>query len=449
MKILLISANQLTSPYPVYPLGLDYVAGAISAKHSVRIADMNALGDFSALGKMIEDFSPDMIGISLRNADNTDADDPKGFMGQYQDLSTYIRSISNIPIVLGGSGFTIFPAEMMKALQADYGLIGEGERLLLLLDALEKKDDLSQIPGLVCREKSVQIPKPLDRAFSLPNLPDMPHTAYYLKNGGMLNLQSKRGCSYNCIYCTYPHIEGRKLRLVAPEKVAEAALRLQNAGAKYFFVTDAVFNSHYEHSAEVARAFRKSGISIPWGAFFLPGLPPDDYYQCLADAGLRHAEFGTESLSGKMLAAYGKPFRAAHVFAAHKAAIRAGIHAAHYFLPGGPGENQDTLRETLTEMEKLEKTVLFFFCGMRIYPHTRLYEIARNEGQIRENQNLLEPVYYHSPHIRTEEILRQVREKAKNRSNWIIGAGGEETAAILRRMYAKGYTGPLWEYLIR
>ncbi len=449
MKVLLISANRFTMPYPVYPLGLDYVVAAISAKHRVRIADMNAIGGLSGLGQIIGEFAPDIIGISLRNADNTDADDPKGFIGQYQEITACIRSVSNAPIVLGGSGFTIFPAEMMKALQADYGIIGEGERLVLLLDALEKGNDLSQIPGLVCREAFVQIPKPLASAVSPASLPDMPHTAYYLKNGGMLNLQSKRGCNCNCIYCTYPHIEGRKLRPVPSEEVAQAALRLQKAGAKYFFITDAAFNSHYEHSAEVARAFRKAGVSIPWGAFFIPTCPPEGYYQCLAEGGLRHAEFGTESLSDTVLTAYGKPFRISDVFASHKAAVEAGVHAAHYFLLGGPGEHADTLGKTLSEIERLEKTVLFFFCGMRIYPHTRLYEIAVREGQIKENQNLLDPVYYHSPHISTEEILRQIREKAAKRVNWVIGAGGGETAAILRRMYAKGYSGPLWEYLVR
>ena len=43
MKVLLISANTLTQPYPVYPLGLDYVAGAIANDHKVQIADMNVL----------------------------------------------------------------------------------------------------------------------------------------------------------------------------------------------------------------------------------------------------------------------------------------------------------------------------------------------------------------------------------------------------------------------
>ncbi len=72
MKILLISANQLTAPYPVYPLGLDYVAQAILQEHIVEIADMNHVGGYEALEKTIEDFKPDIIGLSLRNVDNTD-----------------------------------------------------------------------------------------------------------------------------------------------------------------------------------------------------------------------------------------------------------------------------------------------------------------------------------------------------------------------------------------
>ena len=41
---------------------------------------------------------------------------------------------------MGGSGFTLFPEEIMNALDADYGIIGEGERLALLLDALENQE---------------------------------------------------------------------------------------------------------------------------------------------------------------------------------------------------------------------------------------------------------------------------------------------------------------------
>jgi radical SAM superfamily enzyme YgiQ (UPF0313 family) len=234
-----------------------------------------------------------------------------------------------------------------------------------------------------------------------------------------------------------------------PAEIAAAARGLQASGAQYFFITDSVFNADCAHSIAVAEAFKKSGVSIPWGAFFAPLKQPGDYFQIMADAGLTHVEFGTDSLSNAVLASYHKPFRDQQVFRAHQAAIDAGLYVAHYFLLGGPGENPQTLRETLSGISSLEKSALFFFCGMRIYPDTALYDIAVKEGQIAEGRSILEPVFYHSPFIDSDEIVRQIQKKANKRLNWVIGAGGEETAKIINRLYQRGHCGPMWEYLIR
>jgi len=449
MKVLLVSANTLTQPYPVYPLGLDYVAGAIADRHQVRILDLNAEEDENVLYTFIDGFAPDVIGMSIRNVDTSDASNPKGFFAGYKELTADLRARSSAAIVLGGSGFTIFPGETMCALGADYGIIGEGERLVLLLEAIEGRRDAASIPGVVTQHSPVVFPTPWPNGIVRKFDPHLPHLGYYLENGGMLNLQTKRGCSFNCIYCTYPQIEGHVMRLFDPQEVADTARRLQEAGARYFFVSDSAFNASVEHSLAVAQAFKQAGVSIPWGAFFAPVTPVDDYYRILADAGLTHVEFGTESLSDAVLKAYRKPFRVGQVFEAHAAAVAAGIYVAHYFLPGGPGETPTTMVDTLERIERLDKCVLFFFCGMRIYPQTDLYEIACQDGQIEASGNLLEPLFYRSPDIGGHEILARVRERADGRLNWIIGDGGEQTAGVISRMYARGYSGPLWEHRIR
>jgi radical SAM superfamily enzyme YgiQ (UPF0313 family) len=265
----------------------------------------------------------------------------------------------------------------------------------------------------------------------------------------MLNLQTKRGCAYNCIYCTYPHIEGCRHRLIAPREVAATARRLQVAGAKYLFITDSAFNSDYSHNFAVAREFKKAGVSIPWGAFFAPLKSPADYFSTLAGAGLTHVEFGTDSLSNSVLASYRKPFRVHHVLNAHEAAVEAGLHVAHYFLLGGPGENTVTLKGTIAGANELKKAVLFFFCGMRIYPNTALYDMAAVEGQIIRTRNILEPVFFRNASIDADEIIRLVQDQARNRLNWVIGSGGAATASIVARLHQRGYSGPLWEHLIR
>jgi radical SAM superfamily enzyme YgiQ (UPF0313 family) len=448
MKVLLVSANTLKDPYPVYPLGLDYVAGAIGDDHEVHIADMNVLGGIESLGETIRGFSPDVVGISLRNIDNTDVEDPTGFMGSYRILVRAIRENSDALLVLGGSGFTIHPNGFMDDLKADYGILGEGERLGLLLDAIENHKDAAAIPGVVTPGLRKPFPAPWGEEFHRDFRKTRPHVEFYLRKGGMLNLQTKRGCGYRCIYCTYPHIEGRSHRLVSPAEVADTALQLQEAGAKYLFITDSAFNSDFSHSIAVAQAFRRAGVSIPWGAYFMPVEPPPDYFRLMAEAGLTHVEFGAESLSDRVLESYGKPFRAQDVFAAHQDAVDAGLHVAHFFLLGGPGETSETLDETLGWGEKLKKSALFFFCGMRVYPNTKLFDLALEEGQIADLASVMEPVFYRSPHIDAAEILGRVKRQGGGRLNWVMGSGGRKIAKTLERLYERGHTGPLWEHLV-
>jgi len=449
MKVLLISANTLRIPYPVYPLGLDYVAGCLDARYQTKIVDLNDYSSPESLATMIRDYAPDYAGVSIRNIDNTEVINCRSFLPEYENLVNLIRKNSTAAIILGGSGFTIFPVEFMRALDADYGIVGEGERLALLLDALENHADVQAIPGVLTKDKQAIAYEPFEGAVSRHFDPTHPHTRFYIAYGGMLNLQTKRGCPFHCSYCTYPHIEGGRMRFDEPREIAKNARRLQDAGAKYIFITDSAFNASYDHSAQVANAFIQEGVSIPWGGFFAPTIPPADYFKKLAEAGLTHVEFGTESLSDPVLRHLRKPFKSENVFAAHKEAFDAGLHIAHYFLLGGPGENRETLQTTLSGIEKLEKAVFFFFCGIRIYPHTALYDIAVREGQVKTGENILPPVFYRSQGITVEEIIKMVETQANGRLNWMIGAGEAKATRILPKLYRRGFTGPLWEYLIQ
>jgi len=239
------------------------------------------------------------------------------------------------------------------------------------------------------------------------------------------------------------------MRRIPPQEVARSALALQAAGARYLFLTDSALNADCAHSLEVAAAFREAGLTIPWGGFFAPTRPPEGYFAHLAQAGLTHVEFGTESLSDPVLQAYRKPFAVADVFTAHREALAAGLHVAHYLLLGGPGESPATLEETLANVDKLKRCVVFFFCGMRIYPHTALYRLALETGQVAPGQDLLAPVYFRSPELAADHIAERLRAMAAGRDNWVLGAGGEAIETVLARLHAGGLTGPLWEFLIR
>ncbi len=449
MKILLISPNLLITPSPVYPIGLDYVAGALRPRHEVKIVDLIEDKGMAGLKDAVRTYAPDVIGLSLRNIDNLDVFATKSYLGEYRQVIASIRETTGARIVLGGSGFTIFPSELMEALDADFGIAGDGEQFPLLLDALETGGDVSRVPGAwIGGSSTARLPDATNRSFRRHFDVHNPHVQYYLKQGGIFNLQTKRGCPFHCVYCTYPHIDSSMLRLIDPDEVARDALMLQNAGARYLFITDSTFNCHADHSLEVAKAFIRARLAIPWGAFFAPIKPAEDYYSILAEAGLTHVEFGTESLCDPVLSAYGKPFRAEDVYHAHERAADAGLHIAHYLLLAGPGENEKTLMETLENAAKLEKAVLIPFCGIRIYPHTPIHEIAIREGQITREQNLLAPVFYSSPGLSLDTIMEKVTLCAAGRPHWILAGGSGESGRVVSRLHARGHSGPLWEHLI-
>ncbi|MDQ5984703.1 MAG: hypothetical protein CSYNP_00399 [Syntrophus sp. SKADARSKE-3] len=449
MKVLLVSANTMIQPYPAYPIGLDYVRNAISPPHDVKNVDMNELKDDVTLAAVLDDYNPDVVGISIRNIDNADDTHTESFVAKIRTIIGVVRRHSTGRIVLGGSGFTILPGEFMARLDADFGVIGEGERFLQILAALERGEPVSGLPGVVVGREQAIFPEPLAIPISRGVIPDQSYRSFYLRRGGMLNLQTKRGCPFSCIYCTYPHIEGSRFRFVPPDDVARTARILQDGGAKYLYITDSSFNGSYDHSTAVALAFRNAGVSIPWGGFFTPTAPPPDYYKRLADVGLMHVEFGTEALSDAMLCAYRKPFRKEDVYKSHCLVVEAGIHVAHYLMIGGPGEDNQTLDETLANAESLDKAVFFVFSGVRIYPHTALFDLAMKEGRIGTGTDLLDPVFYWSPALQRDLVMRRMEDHAKGRGNWVVGSGPPGMNRVIARLHSRGYVGPLWEHLVQ
>jgi len=450
MRILLLSANTFQDPHPVYPLGLDYLARAVSTSHEAAILDANLVGDEQALRDAVAAFAPDAVGISLRNVDNGSAEETRSFLDGARRLVRAVRGAVGAPVILGGSGFSLFPERLLDELGADYGIAGEGERLADLLSALERGDMRpAGIAGVVYPGGPTPDPAPWDGAPARLDPARNAHTRYYVEHGGILNLQTKRGCPFGCIYCAYPLLEGRRMRLFDPQETGRTARRLQEAGARFLYITDSVVNAHEEHSLAVAREMKAAGVTVPWGGFFAPRASVPGYFAELAACGCTHVEFGTESLSEPMLRAYGKPFDVRDAAAAHEQAQAAGLNVSHYFLFGGPGETCGTVRQTLDRIETLGRSVFFFFCGIRVHPGTRIHALALEEGSIGPQEDLLAPVFY-APHgISLSGIGDLLEETARGRGNWITPRTAERFGRITRRLYALGHTGVLWERQIR
>ena len=375
-RILLISANRYEAPFPVFPLGLACLDRALRrAGHAT--AWLDRLADPESPAQAVAAFRPDYTGISLRNIDDVLIRQQQTFYGELQALCAEVRAAGGGPVILGGSGFSIFPREILAASGADYGIQGEGEvALVRLLAALETGGDLAGVPGLVYRRGTEIVlnppcPTPAPPGPDWTSVPER-LVRYYLQQSSMLCAQTQRGCPFHCAYCTYPLIEGSACRRRNPEAVVEEFGSLAARGAHYVFLVDSVFNIVPDHVVQVCEALIRKKIRLKWGCFLRPqGLNPD-LMRLMARAGLAHVKFGSDSFCDEVLAAFDKRLTFADILAASEAAAAAHVEFCHFLICGGPGETEATLETTFANSQRLPGGVVMAMTGVRIYPGTTL-----------------------------------------------------------------------------
>ncbi len=454
MRVLLISANNEKKPYPVAPLGLAYLSGAlITEGHDVRILDLCFVENVeNFLNTSIGEFSPELIGVSIRNVDNLTYPLSISYLPFIKSVTDYIKAITDAPIVLGGSGFSIFPNSMLSYLGLDIGVIGEGEKAMM---GLAGGEGIEVIPNLVFREGNGfcrNMMEPVED-FKSP-LRGLINNEAYLRWGGMGNIQTKRGCPFNCIYCTYPLIDGRKVRLREPDDIGEEIGHMHREyGIDHIFFVDDIFNYPVEHAETICREMIRRKINVRWTAFCNPAFMSPSLFTLMKEAGCQGIEFGTDSLSQPVLKKLGKSFTPEDVRNACESSRKAGLGTAHYIIFGGPGETPETMKETFEELDRLDPTAVIAMIGIRVYPGTSIEAMGRGEGLLKRGAviddgkvNDLEPFFYLSSEEDT--LIEMVREHAISRPNWVvpglnIRSGGEDFIKF-RKI---GKRGPLWDLL--
>ena len=130
MKLLLVATNRESSPFPVAPIGaLCIAAAARTAGHDVKFLDLGfAVSPQRTLQKALVTGAPEAVAFSIRNLDNCSMLAPRSYFDEVRELAETVRCSFDGPLILGGSGFSVSPCGWMRRLDADCGVIGEGER---------------------------------------------------------------------------------------------------------------------------------------------------------------------------------------------------------------------------------------------------------------------------------------------------------------------------------
>lgn len=454
LRVLLVSVNFEDQPYPVYPVALDCLRSSLEgAGHRVRLWDgYRAQSVGPSLEDTLREFVPDVALVSIRNADNNDWANTKNYLPGALALIQAIRDAGPIRIVLGGSGYSLFPEEILRRSVADAGVMGPGEHVIVpLIEQLACGGGCGDLPGLVRREG--------DRCIVCP--PDPPKTVapvtshdrdlvrFYWDRGGIPGIQLKRGCPFGCIYCTYPLLEGRTyLQKDASVTVDEMQWYYETCGVDQFFMVDSVLNAIPSLIRDFARELCRRRLPIRWSGYFMPKNITEADLALWKDAGLDGIEFGMDTLSEPLLERWGKGFRMRDVQQAIQACAAVDMPYSLYLIFGGPGETEATMEETIARAQAFPRAVVFAFAGMRIYPRTELQAVALASGMLRPDQDLLEPRFFLSPQLDLDRAGRRFEELGRQ-INWlIVGPSLQKKNKAAARLRSRGRKGALWQELM-
>jgi len=470
-SVVLINSNRMKPP--VAPIALDYLAPSLEEKgYRVEILDLCFINDYYPL---IEEFfrqhSVEAVGITIRNTDDCYYLSQDFFLPQIKLLIQHIRSFTKGAIILGGTGFSLLPIPILNYCGGDFGIYGDGEIALpLLLESLYHHRDYSRIPNLVYRSRQKWIANApyyfsLDR-LPLPSRQAVDNRRYY-REGGMGNIETKRGCSQKCIYCADPIARGKKIRCRSPHKVVEEIEKLLSLGIEYFHLCDSEFNLPEEHALLICEEIVRQGLGnkIHWYTYASPVPFSRRLARLMKEAGCTGIDFGVDSGNDHILRNLGRNFCGEDIKNTALLCQEYELVFMYDLLLGGPGETKDTIKETIYLMKEINPHRVGISTGIRIYPGTRLSGILGEEGvtsrnpalhgKVENNPHFLAPIFYISPEV-GKDISYLVRELVGNDKRFFLASpeDGDQNYnynenIILVEAIKRGYRGAYWDILRR
>ena len=402
MRVLLSTCPQGRPKPPVFPLGLAYVASALG-NHEVVCFDINVAQDpFRALTEIVARSKPEVIGLSLRNIDTCQSYDVFSYWPSFVKTVKHLKKCCpSAALVVGGSGFSLFAEEIMKQLpELDFGIYLEGEESFPeLLDCL---DHPQAVKGVYYRRNGEVLftgtREFLDfDSISTPRRDILDLSPY--EASGRMGVQTKRGCLFDCIYCTYPFLTGHGLRLRSPEKVVEEVeILCHEHGNNEIFFVDNVFNWPLSHAEAVCQELLRRKLNVRWTAYFSERAMTVDFVKLALEAGCVKFSFSPDGCNDAALRTLGKGTRLQQLEATYR--LIEGFPGARFgcgIIWNHPQTRWKDLRDLCSFVFQLVRTknlAGIYITTMRILPNTRLYKIALMEGRISPDDHLLSPTFY-------------------------------------------------------
>ncbi|MFM9907582.1 MAG: B12-binding domain-containing radical SAM protein [Nitrospiraceae bacterium] len=427
----------------VYPIGVTYLADFIHRRKPEvrqRILDLSLFPEdqrISAVRHAATEFKPDLVCFSWRDiqifsphegdsslehafnfyfASNPLKRITASFAGLQQLYRYYshIRAALSYPwliarefpraqMMIGGGAFTAFADQLIQKLpEGTIGILGEGEDAILKVvegQSLEQERYIVR-EGKTVRKGQQGAPALLDAlTVDLPYLTSIfPQYTEYL--GESIGVQSKRGCPYDCAFCLYPYIEGKRVRYRPPSMVVkDISQHYHQWGARRFWFTDAQFitgKEAYPQCTEILERILAEKLEIEWSGYIRTSLITPELAKLMVRSGVGDLEVAITSGSQEVLNDLHMGFKLEKLYDGCRYLAEAGFKGKvilNYSL-NSPKETEESLLQSVESYKNIaailgEERVfpLMFFLG--IQPNTDLEQRLLEEGYLSAGYNPL------------------------------------------------------------
>lgn len=360
-------ANKVVLFYPPYdgpPLGaplslLCLASPLLEAGFEAKLVDNLIAPDYE---KTILDETEDALclGISVLTGPH---------IGAAIRVSKAVKKLRpNLPIIFGGWHASLATHQTLQEPFVDAIVRGQGELTLLeLVQRLADGKDWHGVRGLSFKDADGRIVHEPERPVADINA--LPVPAYHLADPGIyaaasgvrqLAYTTSVGCPYQCNYCTDMVFYKRRFNAYRVERVVD---ELADLVPRYDIEHVPLFDSNFlvdrKRAVAIAKGIIGSGVKFQWdfqtSTDFLALMSEDDV-RALAESGVHHIGFGTESASQEVLHMMNKRFQHVDqmVETARKTFV-AGIHVVFNIILGYPGETEAHRQETFRTMSDIAR----------------------------------------------------------------------------------------------
>jgi anaerobic magnesium-protoporphyrin IX monomethyl ester cyclase len=396
---------------PNLPIGIAYLTSVLEKSGcDITVIDCAALGiNHKRLGVKIAALEPNLVGITSLTP-----------MIQSTLLAAHVIKETNpkTPVILGGPHATFMDKQLLSEnKEVDFVVRGEGEQTIIdLVDTISKSNlkDLDRVAGITFR-KNGQIIRTPNRQFiqDLDKLPwpsydQFPLEKYRLFGKTIFPIMTSRGCPFQCSYCVSSRMSGIRFRVRSPNNVVDELEWLKDThGADAFSFYDDAFTLDTERAIQICEEMKRRKIGIPWDCQTRVDHVSKKVLAKMSEASCQLVSFGVESGCQKILDSVRKKTTIEQNEGAVRWAKEAGLPVSISVIIGYPGETEDTLKQTLDFIRKVEPDYVYLTLATP-YPGTDLRELVEKLGWSMSrdwSQYDMQTPVFDNPYLSNEKLL--------------------------------------------